>query len=147
VLVLSRQDLPVLAEASDEGVARGAYVLRDADDPAVVLIGTGSEVSVALAAAERLAGEDVAARVVSMPSWERFAAQDEAYRDSVLPPGLPSVAVEAGVSQGWERWADRMIGIDRFGASAPGAEVLERLGITAENVAGAARELLAVVGA
>src|SRR5919199_210106 len=147
VLVLSRQALPVLPDASEEGVARGAYVLRDADDPAVVLIGTGSEVSVALAAAERLAGDGVAARVVSMPSWERFAAQDEAYRDGVLAPGLPSVAVEAGVTQGWERWADRTIGIDRFGASAPGTEVLERLGVPPENGAGAARELLAVVGA
>jgi transketolase len=82
-----------------------------------------------------------------MPSWELFAAQDDAYRDSVLPPGLPAVAVEAGTTLGWERWADRTIGIDRFGASAPGAEVLQRLGITADNVAGAARELLAVVGA
>jgi transketolase len=147
VLVLSRQDLPVLADASEEGVARGAYVLSDPGDPAVVLIGTGSEVSVALAAAERLDADGVAARVVSMPSWELFEAQDEAYRDGVLPPGLPSVSVEAGVTLGWERWADRTIGIDRFGASAPGAEVLERLGITADNVAGAARELLAVVGA
>jgi transketolase len=147
VLVLSRQDLPVLPDASDEGVARGAYVLRDAGNPDVVLIGTGSEVSVALAAAERLDADGVAARVVSMPSWELFAAQDDSYRDGVLPPGLPAVAVEAGVTLGWERWADRTIGIDRFGASAPGAEVLERLGITADNVAGAARELLAVVGA
>ena len=147
VLVLSRQDLPVLPDASADGVARGAYALRDAGDPEVVLIGTGSEVSVALAAAERLAADGVAARVVSMPSWELFAAQDEAYRDGVLPPGLPAISVEAGVTQGWERWSDRAIGIDRFGASAPGAEVLERLGITADNVAGAARELLAVVGA
>jgi transketolase len=147
VLVLSRQDLPVLAGASDEGVVRGAYVLRDPEDPEVVLIGTGSEVSIALAAAERLDADGVAARVVSMPSWELFEAQDEAYRDGVLPPGLPAVSVEAGVTLGWERWADRTVGIDRFGASAPGAEVLERLGITAGNVAGAARELLAVVGA
>ena len=147
VLVLSRQDLPVLPDASADGVARGAYALRDAGDPEVVLIGTGSEVSVALAAADRLDADGVAARVVSMPSWELFAAQDEAYRDGVLPAGLPAVSVEAGVTLGWERWSDRAIGIDRFGASAPGAEVLERLGITADNVAGAARELLAVVGA
>ena len=146
-LVLSRQDLPVLADASADGVARGAYVLRDAGEPDVVLIGTGSEVSVALAAAERLDADGVAARVVSMPSWELFAAQDESYRDGVLPPDLPSVAVEAGTTLGWERWADRTIGIDRFGASAPGTEVLERLGITPDAVAGAARELLAVVGA
>jgi transketolase len=82
-----------------------------------------------------------------MPSWELFAAQDEAYRDAVLPPGLPSVSVEAGIAQGWERWVDRSVSIDRFGASAPGAEVLRRLGITAEAVAGAAVELVAAVRA
>jgi transketolase len=145
VLVLPRQDLPVLADASAEGVGRGAYVLRDVDDPAVVIVGTGSEVSVALEAAERLDGDGVRARVVSMPSWELFAAQDEAYRDSVLPRDLPSVSVEAGISQGWERWVDRSVSIDRFGASAPGLEVLRRLGITAEAVAGAAVELVAAV--
>jgi transketolase len=141
-LILSRQDLPVLPDASFEGVARGAYVLRDADDPEVAIVGTGSELSVAIAAAELLAEEDVRARVVSMPSWELFEAQDDDYRDAVLPPGLPSVAVEAGVSQGWERWVDRTVSIDRFGASAPGALVLEKLGITAENTARTARDLL-----
>jgi transketolase len=145
VLVLSRQDLPVLAEASDEGVARGAYVLRDVEDPAAVIVGTGSELSVAIAAADQLAADGIRARVVSMPSWELFAAQDEAYRDAVLPPGLPSVSVEAGISQGWERWVDRAVSIDRFGASAPGPEVLERLGITPGAVAGAAVELVAAV--
>jgi transketolase len=147
VLVLSRQDLPVLADASDEGVARGAYALRDPEDAAVTIVGTGSEVSVALAAADRLAADGIVARVVSMPSWELFAAQDEAYRETVLPRGLPSVSVEAGVSQGWERWVDRTVSIERFGASAPGPEVLERLGITPEAVAGAAVELVAAVGA
>lgn len=141
-LILSRQDLPVLADASFEGVARGAYVLRDVEDPEVAIVGTGSELSVAIAAAAVLTEEGVRARVVSFPSWELFAAQDDEYRDSVLPPGLPSVAVEAGVSQGWERWVDRSVSIDRFGASAPGALVLEKLGITAENTARAARELL-----
>jgi transketolase len=145
VLVLSRQDLPVLADASDEGVARGAYVLRDEEDPAVVVVGTGSELSVAIAAADQLTADGVPARVVSMPSWELFAAQDEAYREAVLPPGLPSVAVEAGISQGWEHWVDRVVAIDRFGASAPGPEVLERLGITPGAVAGAAVELVAAV--
>jgi transketolase len=141
-LILSRQDLPVLPDADFDGVARGAYVLRGAEDPEVAVVGTGSELSVAIAAAELLAEEGVRARVVSMPSWELFEAQDDGYRDSVLPPGLPSVAVEAGVSQGWERWVDRTVSIDRFGASAPGALVLEKLGITAENTARAARELL-----
>jgi len=144
-LILSRQDLPVLAEADPDGVARGAYVLRDAEDPAVVLVGTGSELSVAIAAADLLAEEGVAARVVSMPSWELFERQDEEARAEVLPPGLPSVAVEAGVSQGWERWVDRVVSVERFGASAPGAVVLEKLGITPEATAGAARELLALV--
>jgi transketolase len=146
-LILSRQDLPVLTEADADGVARGAYVLRDADDPDVVIVGTGSELSVAIGAADLLTGDGVRARVVSMPSWELFAAQDDGYRDAVLPPGLPSVAVEAGVSQGWERWVDRTVSIERFGASAPGAEVLEKLGITAENTARTARELLGVLTA
>ncbi|HSD80989.1 MAG TPA: transketolase [Solirubrobacteraceae bacterium] len=141
---LSRQDLPVLADADADGVARGAYVLRDADDPQVVLVGTGAEVHTALGAADVLAEDGVRARVVSMPSWELFEAQDTAYRDEVLPPGLPSVAVEAGISLGWERWVDRSVSIDRFGASAPGTEVLERLGFTPENVANVAREVLAV---
>jgi transketolase len=147
VMALSRQDLPVLPEASADGVARGAYVLRDADDAAVVIVGTGGELSVALDAADRLADDGIRARVVSMPSWELFAAQDEAYRESVLPRDLPSVSVEAGISQGWERWVDRSVSIERFGASAPGTEVLRRLGITAENVAGAAAELVATVQA
>ena len=141
-LILSRQDLPVLPDADFDGVARGAYVLRGDDDPEVAFVGTGSELSVAIGAAELLTADGVRTRVVSMPSWELFAAQDDAYRDAVLPPGLPSVAVEAGVSQGWERWVDRVVAIDRFGASAPGPLVLEKLGITAENTARAARELL-----
>jgi transketolase len=141
---LSRQDLPILADADPAGVAKGAYVLRDADDPQVVLVGTGAEVHTALGAADRLAEDGVRARVVSMPSWELFEAQDDAYRDEVLPPGLPSVAVEAGVSLGWERWVDRSVSIDRFGASAPGTEVLERLGFTPDHVAGVVREVLAV---
>ena len=146
-LVLSRQDLPVLEDADADGVARGAYVLRDADDAQVAVVGTGSELSVALGAADLLAADGISARVVSMPSWELFAAQDEAYRDRVLPPGLPAVAVEAGIGQGWERWVDRVVSIERFGASAPGAEVLERLGITPQATAGAAAELVALARA
>jgi transketolase len=144
-LILSRQDLPVQPEADFDAVARGAYVLRDADDPDVVIVGTGSELWVAIAGAELLGSDGVRARVVSMPSWELFAAQDDGYRDAVLPPGLPSVSVEAGVSQGWERWVDRSVSIERFGASAPGAEVLDKLGINADNVARTARELLGVL--
>jgi transketolase len=142
-MALSRQDLPIL-EIDRDGVGRGAYVLRPAEgEERVALVGTGAEVHTAVAGAELLAKDGIGARVVSMPSWELFTAQDQSYRDEVLPPGLPSVSVEAGVSMGWERWVDRSVSIDRFGASAPGAEVLEKLGITGEHVAEVARELLA----
>jgi transketolase len=144
VLVLSRQDLPVLDRAGGEfapasGVARGAYVLADAQDAQAAIIATGSEVEVALAARDEL---DVPVRVVSMPSWELFEQQDEDYQESVLPVDLPTVSVEAGSRMGWERYADTTVSIDRFGASAPGATVLEELGITAANVADHVRELL-----
>jgi transketolase len=143
---LSRQDLPVL-DRSDEGpyasaagVARGAYVLADADDAAATIIATGSELWVALAARDEL---DVPVRIVSMPSWELFEAQDDAYRASVLPSGMPTVSVEAGIRMGWERYADSIVSIDRFGASAPGNIVLEKLGMTPGNVADHVRRLLA----
>jgi transketolase len=145
-LILSRQSIPILpgtAEAFD-GVARGGYILRDPTGapPRVVLIGTGSEVVVCLDAADQLAEEGVAARVVSFPSWDLFAAQDDRYRDQVLPPGVPKLAVEAATSFGWARWADASVSIDHFGASAPGAKVLEEFGFTGANVAAAARALL-----
>jgi transketolase len=144
---LSRQDLPVQEGVDWDGVARGAYVLRDAEDAQAVIVGTGSEVHTAVAAAELLSQDSVRARVVSMPSWELFAAQNESYREDVLPPGLPSVSVEAGISMGWERWVDRSVSIERFGASAPGLEALEKLGITPEATAEAVRELLGVAQA
>ncbi len=140
-LALSRQGLPVL-ERDVGGVARGAYVLRAVADPVAVIVGTGAEVHVALAAADLLAVDGVAASVVSMPSWELFAAQDDAYREQVLPPELPSVSVEAGITMGWERWVDSAVGIDRFGASAPGAQLLEQFGITGEAVAERVRALI-----
>jgi len=146
-MALSRQNTPVydrgeggLAPAS--GLARGAYVLREADGAQAVIVGTGTEVEVALGAADLLAADGVAARVVSMPSWELFEAQDDAYRAAVLPLGLPSVSVEAAVSMGWSRWVDASVAIDRFGASAPGPDVLEHLGITAQAVAERVRRLL-----
>jgi len=139
-LVLSRQAIPVVTDGS--AVARGGGVVRAADDPHVVLVGTGSEVALCLAAAEVLDGEGLRAAVVSLPSWDRFAAQPEAYRRDVLPPGVPVVAVEAGTTLGWERWADAVVGIDRFGASAPGAVALDRLGINVDNVVAHARALL-----
>jgi transketolase len=145
VLALSRQDLPVQEGVDWDGVARGAYVLRDADDAQAVVVGTGGELTTAVAAADLLAADGVAARVVSMPSWELFAAQDGGYREEVLPAGLPKVSVEAGISMGWERWVDRSVSIERFGASAPGLETLEKLGITPQATADAVRELLAAV--
>ncbi len=144
VLALSRQDLPVLDRESGEygsaaGVARGAYILADAEDAVATIIGTGGEVEVALAARDLL---DVPVRVVSMPSWELFDAQDDDYQESVLPVELPVVSVEAGITMGWERYADSSVGVDKFGASAPGGRLLEEYGITAANVAEAVRELL-----
>jgi transketolase len=148
VLVHSRQKLPIYDRsvfASAEGLRRGGYVLRDADDPGIILIASGSEVHLAVEAAGILANEGIAARVVSMPSWELFEEQPEEYRNEVLPPEMTTrLAVEAGVTQGWHRYVGRrgeVIGIDRFGASAPGDEVLERLGFTADKVAERARLL------
>ena len=143
-MLLTRQDVPVLAGTDDPSkVARGGYVLADPDTPPdVVIIGTGSEVSVALDAAATLTAGGLSVRVVSMPSVDLFAAQTVSYHDEVLPPSVPVVSVEAGVTFGWSRWADRPVGIDRFGASAPGDEVMARLGITPEAVAEAARDLL-----
>jgi transketolase len=119
-------------------------VLSEAHDgePDVVLIATGSEVAVALDGQARLASERTRARVVSMPSWELFDGQPQAYRRAVLPPGVPAVAVEAGVSQGWQRYAAATASIERFGASAPGATVMTQLGITGERVAEAARRVI-----
>ena len=143
-LILTRQNVPVLDGTADGEVERGAYVLSEAPrrQPSLVLIGTGSEVSVCLEAAASLREEAVGVRVVSMPSWDLFAAQPESYRDAVLPPRVPRLSVEAAATLGWERYADSSVGIDRFGASAPGAEVLDKLGINPTHVAERARALL-----
>ena len=149
-LLLSRQGLPVLKKAREiatEGVARGAYVLSDAAGglPAAVIVATGGEVNLAIDAAAELAHRGIEARVVSMPSWELFAEQSEDYRRRVLPPAVPRVAVEAGVTLGWRDLVGdngAVIGIDRFGASAPGAEAAARLGITVEAVVEKAVELV-----
>jgi transketolase len=146
-LVLSRQKLPVLDRERARGVARGAYVVADAHgEPKAILLATGAEVHVALAAHRLLAGEGIQTRVVSMPCWEAFMEQDAAYRDSVLPRSIRArVSVEAGVTLGWERWIGdgAAVGLDRYGASAPGEINLERLGFTAENVANQVRSVLA----
>ncbi len=150
-LLLSRQNLPVLPgtrELSPEALARGAYILADAPQgrPDVILIGTGSEVAVALAARDLLAAQGIAARVVNMPSWELFEEQPASYRESVLPPAITArVAVEAGVTLGWERYvgaAGAIVGINRFGESGKGPAVMAHLGITPENVARHALALL-----
>ncbi len=145
-MILSRQNTPVLAttaERAADGVARGGYTVLDAEDPDVVLVGTGTEVAVAVDAAAQLAGDGRSVRVVSLPCWSLFDAQDGDYKESVLPSGVPTVSVEAGVTIGWDRYADATVGIDRFGASAPGDVVMAELGITPEHVAAAARGLLA----
>ncbi|MFN8514184.1 MAG: transketolase [Chloroflexia bacterium] len=149
LFAFSRQNLPILDRSGARGsVAQGAYVLKDAEggDPEVILIGTGSEVALCVDAAKRLGEYGVRARVVSMPSWDRFQAQDRAYRDDVLPPGIRArVTVEAAATFGWERWAGTdgaMIGIDRFGASAPGDTNLKKFGFTIEHVASTALRVL-----
>jgi len=142
-LVLSRQNVPTLDRkefASADGVRKGAYVLADAPGgrPDMILIATGSELSLAVGARAKLAEKNIQARVVSMPSWELFDAQPKDYRDAVLPPAVKRrLAVEAGVPQGWHRYvgdAGDVIGIERFGASAPGNVVMEKLGFTVEHV-------------
>ncbi len=161
LLALSRQPLPTLDRSrygSAAGLARGGYVLADPPDgrggpggsggrPDVILIGTGSEVAPCLAAAEMLAKESIAARVVSLPSWELFDGQDEAYRESVLPKAVKArVAVEAGASRGWERYAGAdgaVLGMHRFGASAPLNDVMKAFGFTAEHIAAVAKEQIA----
>jgi transketolase len=144
-LLLSRQGVPVLeGTAGNEGVSHGGYVLVEAEgDAQLVLIGTGSEVHVCVEAARMLTSEGIATRVVSLPSWELFAEQDDAYRRSVLTPDVPRLAVEAASPFGWERYADDSVTIDRFGASAPGKVALEQLGFTPANVVTRAKALLA----
>ena len=138
VLVLTRQGLPTLPGTPT--VERGAWVVADGDD--CTLIATGSEVSLALAARDELAARNIAARVVSMPSWELFDAQDGEYLDEILPDGPPRIAIEAAATFGWERWADIVIGIDSFGASAPGPVLMEEYGLTADQIADATMSLL-----
>ena len=145
---LTRQDLPVIDAATHDiygGVSKGAYVLDDAANPQVILIGTGSEVSLALGAAKLLAGEGIKTRVVSMPSWKIFDEQSAEYKASVLPAGVPKLAVEAGATLGWWKYVGTggdVVGLDRFGASAPGPVVMKELGFTPENVAARAKKLV-----
>jgi transketolase len=149
-LVLSRQNVPTLDRkefAAADGVRKGAYVLADAPGgkPDMILIGTGSELSLAVAARGKLAEKNIRARVVSMPSWELFDEQPKDYRDAVLPPDVRRrLAIEAGVPQGWHKYVGDngdVVGIERFGASAPGNVVMEKLGFTVDNVVARALKL------
>jgi transketolase len=157
-LALSRQKLPVLpgtAELAREGVARGGYVLADATgpdgstvNPQLILVATGSELALAMAAHDTLAAEGTAVRVVSLPSWERFMAQPREYRETVLPPAVKArVSVEAGASLGWERFVDpergAIVAIDRFGLSAPADQIFEHFGFTAAHLVEVAHGVLA----
>jgi transketolase len=150
-LLLTRQAVPVLDRtrlAAADGLRRGAYILLDAPNgkPDLILLASGSEVPLSLAAAEKLAAEGIGVRVVSFPSWELFAAQDPAYRESVIPAGVRArLAVEAGISMGWDRWVGdhgAILSIDGYGASAPGDILLEKYGFTVENVVAKAKTLL-----
>jgi transketolase len=150
-LILTRQDVPTLDRAqfaAADGLRRGAYVLADAPNgkPDLVLIATGSEVSLIVGARQKLAENKINVRLVSMPSWELFEAQSKEYRDSVLPPAVRArLAVEAGVTQGWRRYVGDggdVIGVDRFGASAPGPVVMGEYGFSVENVCRRALALL-----
>jgi transketolase len=149
-LVLSRQKLPFIDRtryASASGVSRGAYVLADSPGgaPDVVLISTGSEVALILGAQTQLEKDGIRTRTVSMPSLEIFARQDEAYRDSVLPKGVKRIAIEAAHPMSWYRWVGDdgvIIGIERFGASAPATTIYAHLGITVDRVVEAAKTLL-----
>jgi transketolase len=137
-LVLSRQNVTTLDRsvfAPASGLRRGAYVIADADSPDVVIVATGAEVGTALGARELLAEKGVEARVVSMPSWELFEAQDADYQDEVLPAGVLKISVEAASTFGWARWVDASIGIDRFGASGKGDKVLAHFGISPDAIA------------
>ncbi|HMV29606.1 MAG TPA: transketolase C-terminal domain-containing protein, partial [Anaerolineales bacterium] len=140
VLALTRQNVPTMDGPAL--VEKGAYVLKDFGTPEIILMASGSEVGLVMDAAQKLADEGKGVRVVSFPSWELFEKQDEAYRESVLPKSIQKrLAVEAGSSIGWERYAKSVIGIDRFGASAPAKTIFEKLGFTVENVVAKAKEL------
>jgi transketolase len=152
VLVLSRQPLPTVDRsvyAPASGVAKGAYVLADADGgkPSVILMASGSEVYLCMDAYQKLKAEGIQARVVSMPSWEIFEKQSQEYRDSVLPPSITArVSVEQGSTMGWSRYVGltgQAIGMKTFGASAPLKELQKKFGFTPENVVAAAKEQLA----
>jgi transketolase len=140
-MILSRQDVRVVTDGS--AITAGAGVVGDdTNDPDVILIGTGSEVSLCVDAADTLRASGRSVRVVSMPSWDRFRSQTVTARNSILTPGVPIVSVEAGSTFGWHEWSDRQVGIDRFGASAPGDVALDRLGINVDAIVATVDDML-----
>ena len=139
-IILSRQTVPSITDGT--AVSTGAAIIHAVDSPQVTLIGTGSEVSVALDTAKLLATEGINCNVVSMPSWDRFAALDAKTQDSILPRSIPRVSIEAGTTFGWAAYATHSVGIDRFGASAPGSLVMEKLGISVSHLADVVRKAL-----
>jgi transketolase len=143
-LVLTRQKLPTVTAGKANGLRQGAYILAEASGAAkLILLATGSEVALALKAREALEAEGIPTRVVSMPSWDRFEAQDAAAREAVLPRGVKTLAIEAGSTFGWQRHADAAVGLDTFGASAPAEVLFEQFGFTVPNVVAKAKALLA----
>ena len=142
-LALTRQAVPTLEGTNRGMLEKGAYVLQDVGEPEVILMATGSEVHLILEAAKQLSAEGHGVRVVSFPSWELFEAQDEAYRESVLPKRLTArLAVEAGATLGWERYATAVLGIDHYGASAPYKVIFERFGFTVGSIVARAKDLI-----
>jgi len=152
-IILSRQNVPTLDRSklgAAEGVLRGGYILRDSGSAQALIIATGSEVALALAAADQLEAEGIAVRVVSMPCRELFDQQEAWYREKVLPSSIPvRVAIEAGRSLGWERYVGcegTIIGVDRFGASAPFQRIYAEFGLTAERIVAAVKQHLSASG-
>ena len=142
-LALTRQAVPTLEGTNTGMLEKGAYVLEDFGEPEIIVMATGSEVHLILEAAKQISAEGHGVRVVSFPCWELFEAQDEVYRDSVLPKNITArLAVEAGATLGWERYASSVIGLDHYGASAPYKIIFDRFGFTVENIVAKARDLL-----
>lgn len=141
-LILTRQALPILAEVRLKGVERGGYIISNVSEAKAAIVATGSEVSLALEAQKLLGEQGIAVRVVSLPCWEAFEAQPDTYREGILPKNLPTLSLEAGTTLGWERYAHRTVGLNRYGASAPLADVYSKLGFTKERVAAEVKTLL-----
>merc|ERR1711924_304108 len=139
-LALTRQAVPNLPNSSIENVKKGAYAVIECDAPELILIGTGSEVGLCVDAAKELGGK---VRVVSMPCWEFFQEQPASYRDALLPQNVPKMSVEAAVTMGWGEFADAFVGINCFGASAPGGTCLDKFGFNVSNVVACAKKCIA----